>query len=252
MSKNSQLILNEYFWNFKDRDVSRTDISCDVSLYRAFLMSSSSTWPSQYFLFKFWTSEYEHLIRIWTLNLNKCNLFWQITVCDYCHYGCPGVLDSQNLWHTSVCSKGAFGIRRERLRNSLNVYPAEKKGRVHGVYLFRNPARNIKQASSKQKWKGLSKHGTPKYMCYIHKNLTVAQLPPPPPHTPHTHTHTHTHTAVDQRWPNIRSPSTSRSRPLFLVAINIYLPPQYDNYTFVWQHFLDQPTSGKTFSHRWL
>ena len=79
--------------------------------------------------------------------------------------------------------KGAFGIRRERLRNSLNVYPAEKRRKSSNVYLFRNPARNIKQVSSKRNWKGLSKHGTPKYMCYIRENLTVAQLP--------THTHTH-------------------------------------------------------------
>ena len=46
--------------------------------------------------------------------------------------------------------KGAFGIRRERLRNSLNVYPAEKRRKSSNVYLFRNPVRNIKQVSSKR------------------------------------------------------------------------------------------------------
>jgi hypothetical protein len=61
------------------------------------------------------------------------------------------------------------------------MYIRLRKGeRVQVVYLFRNPARNIKQVSSKQKREGLSKHGTPKYMCYIHENVTVA----------HTHTHT--------------------------------------------------------------
>jgi hypothetical protein len=152
---------------------------------------------------------------IWTINLNKYSLLWHINVFDYCHYGCPGVLDSQNLGNSYVCMKGAFGIRQEKLRNSLNVYPAEKRKKSSNVYLFRNPAPNIKQVSSKRNWKGLSKHGTPKYMCYIHENLTVAQLS--------------WHTAVHQRGPSIRSPSTTRSRPLFLVAFNIYLPPQCAN-----------------------
>jgi hypothetical protein len=31
----------------------------------------------------------------------------------------------------------------------------------------------------------------------------------------------------------------------FLVSIKIYLPPQYDQYLFIGQHFFKQPTSAQ-------
>jgi len=37
----------------------------------------------------------------------------------------------------------------------------------------------------------------------------------------------------------------------FLASIKIYLPPQYDQQPFVWQHYLDQATSAKKPSPIW-
>jgi hypothetical protein len=161
-------------------------------------------------------SIFYQILAVWIcmLNLNKYNLWWQINVFDYCHYGCPGVLDSQNLWNSYVCAKGVFGIRRERLRNSLNVYPTEKRRKSSRVYLFRFPARNVKQVSFKRNWKAYQNMLLTN-ICGIFMKIWLL--------------HRYPHTAVYQWGPSNRSPTTSRSRPLFLVAFNIYLSPQYDH-----------------------
>jgi hypothetical protein len=131
----------------------------------------TSTWPSEYFCIQ--------ILAVWIckLNLNNENLLWQITVCHYWHYGCPGVLDSQNVWNSYVCIKWTFGIRREILRNSFKLYPAEKiKKELTAFISFEIRSEISSRYHPNWTEKAYQNMALPN-MCFTHENLTVAQFP---------------------------------------------------------------------------